>query len=72
MAIMATVIINIAHENPIAPTSRMSVGATMIPPQVAPLKAKLMASPLRRSNQDRRRLATTTVPMLAQLKAISI
>src|SRR6202521_4067650 len=46
-ATMAAVAVNIARVNPIVPTRRTRTGAITMPPNVAPLNAKLMASPRR-------------------------
>ena len=56
---------------PMLPLSDNSSGTRTMPPQVAPLKARLSASPRRRSNQAFSTVAITTVPMPVQPTDIS-
>ena len=67
---MMAVALNMARAKPIAPTRKTSVGAITMPPKVAPLNARLMASPRRRSNHALTTVAITTVPMPAQPSAM--
>ena len=53
------------------PVSDNNSGTRTMPPQVAPLKARLSASPRRRSNQAFSTVAITTVPMPVQPTDIS-
>ena len=66
MTIMIAVAASIAAEKPIASVQNTSKGTTTTPPQLAPLKARLMARPRRRTNQPLTTVASTTVPMPVQ------
>jgi hypothetical protein len=56
MANMTALAIGIAAANPIFPIRNASAGMMAMPPKLAPVSARLMARPRRRSNQAPRML----------------
>src|SRR3984957_14033043 len=69
---MIAVAANIAAGKPILSPSSRSRGATTTPPQLAPLKATLMARPRRRTNQWLTIVAITTTPIPVQPRDMRI
>lgn len=53
-----------ARVNPSAPMRRISAGAMMTPPRVAPLNARLTTKPRRRSHQGAR-MMLIAAPLIA-------
>ena len=63
---MIAVAVSIAAGKPNRSTRNTSKGVTTTPPKLAPVKARLMARPRRRTNQRLTMVAITTVPMPIQ------
>ena len=60
---MTAIAVSIAAAKPNRSTRSTSKGVTTTPPELAPVNARLMARPRRRTNQRLTTMAITTVPM---------
>ena len=60
---MIAVAVSIAAGKPNRSTRNTSNGVTTTPPELAPVNARLIARPRRRTNQRLKMVAITTVPM---------